>query len=600
MANNATVGTATIKLSFDGKNVTAELGAISKDVEDTGKKSGGKFGDAWSVAAGALMAKGISKAMSMVSANINKAISRVDTLNNFPKVMTNLGISSDDASVAISKMSEKLQGLPTNLDAAASAVQQFTSKNSDVKKSTDIFLALNNALLAGGQSTEIQATALEQISQAYAKGKPDMMEWRSLQTAMPGQLRQVAIAMGYGAEGVADLGEALRSGEVSMDDFMDTIIKLNTEGVDGFESFEQQAKNSTGGIQTAIDVMNSRITQGIAAVIDEIGSERISEIATGIGNAIKEVGKTIANVISFIVDNWNVIAPIIAVLGTVAGTVIAINTALKAYQATVNAAKAVQAAFNLVMNANPIFLLVTVISAVVAALIWFFTQTEVGKQIIQSFGEVIMNVFGAIVNFVSAAWDMIVSGAQGVWNAVTGIFSNLANFFGSIFGGAWERVKQVFSTGGQIFMGIVDGITNAFRTIVNAIIGGINRVVAIPFNAINGFLNTLKGIDILGVQPFGWIGTIDVPQIPTLAQGGYASGATQAIIGEAGQEVVLPLENNTDNWAGLLASTLVAEMEMEHMAGTGVNIEKQEFIINNQMDAEEIGRVMMQSIRRAA
>ena len=76
--------------------------------------------------------------------------------------------------------------------------------------------------------------------------------------------------------------------------------------------------------------------------------------------------------------------------------------------------------------------------------------------------------------------------------------------------------------------------------------------------------------------------------------------ATTAIIGEAGKEAVLPLENNTDNWAGLLANTLVDEMEREHIGGSGVNIEKQEFIINNQMDAEEIGRVMMQSIRRAA
>ena len=91
-------------------------------------------------------------------------------------------------------MSDKLSGLPTTLDQGASAVQRFTSANGDVEKSTDLFLALNNAILAGGASTEIQATALEQMSQAYAKGKPDMMEWRSLMTAMPAQLKQVADA----------------------------------------------------------------------------------------------------------------------------------------------------------------------------------------------------------------------------------------------------------------------------------------------------------------------------------------------------------------------------------------------------------------------
>jgi hypothetical protein len=72
------------------------------------------------------------------------------------------------------------------------------------------------------------------------------------------------------------------------------------------------------------------------------------------------------------------------------------------------------------------------------------------------------------------------------------------------------------------------------------------------------------------------------------------------MIGEDGAEAVLPLENNTDNWAGLLAQTLVAEMEIDNVGTGGLTIEKQEFIINNQMDAEEIGRVMMQSIRRSA
>ena len=78
-----------------------------------------------------------------------------------------------------------------------------------------------------------------------------------------------------------------------------------------------------------------------------------------------------------------------------------------------------------------------------------------------------------------------------------------------------------------------------------------------------------------------------------------ALNATTAIVGEAGKEAVLPLENNTDNWAGLLASTLVDEMEMESVGNREivVNMTNQ---ISNEMDAQDIGRVLMQSIRRAA
>ena len=91
----------------------------------------------------------ISSAISTINASIDGAISRIDTLNKFPKVMSNLGISSEDASKAINTLSDKLKGIPTTLDDAALAVQRFTSKNGDVKKSTEIFLAVNNALLAG-------------------------------------------------------------------------------------------------------------------------------------------------------------------------------------------------------------------------------------------------------------------------------------------------------------------------------------------------------------------------------------------------------------------------------------------------------------------
>ena len=256
-----------------------------------------------SIIAGLGITKLISTAMNEIKNSTDDAIKRLDTLNNFPKVMSNLGIASEDADKSIKKMSDRLSGLPTTLDQGASAVQRFTSANGNVEKSTDIFLALNNAILAGGASTEIQASALEQLSQAYAKGKPDMMEWRTALTAMPAQLKQVADAMGYVSSD--ELGEALRNGTISMDEFMDTITKLNTEGVDGFQSFEEQARNSTGGIATAISVAKTQIVKGVTDIINAL-NERFEDTKFGslsgfisqIGVKAKEGLDLIAKVIS--------------------------------------------------------------------------------------------------------------------------------------------------------------------------------------------------------------------------------------------------------------------------------------------------------------
>lgn len=164
-------------------------------------------------------------------------------------------------------------------------------------------------------------------------------------------------------------------------------------------------------------------------------------------------------------------------------------------------------------------------------------------------------VISPVANFFSGMWDKLKNGAKNAWAGIKSVFSTVANFFGDIFSKAWKKVKDIFSTGGKIFDGIKDGIVKAFKTIVNAIISGINKVVAIPFNGINWALNKIKSIEILGLKPFDWIHTISVPQIPKLAKGGITNGATLAEIGEAGREMVLPLESNTQ-WMDLLADKI--------------------------------------------
>ena len=231
-----------------------------------------------------IVALGIGK---LIASQMDDAVARLDALNNFPKVMSNLGISNEDAQASMTRLSDALVGLPTTLDSATMSVQRFTSANGNVKASTEMFLALNNAILSGGASADIQKSALEQLSQAYSKGKPDMMEWRTAMTAMPAQLKQVAIAMGYASSN--ELGEALRSGKVSMDEFMVKITELNKKGVNGFQSFEEQARNSTGGVSTSITNVKTAFTRGLADIMNAIGQSNIAGFFNGIAKAINTV-----------------------------------------------------------------------------------------------------------------------------------------------------------------------------------------------------------------------------------------------------------------------------------------------------------------------
>ena len=157
--------------------------SISRAMQTTGTSASNDFSGSFNkgigalgVAAGNLLASGIGKCVSVIGSSISGAIEKTDILENFPNVMSNLGIGADKAQASINRLNEKLLGLPTTLQAGASAVQRFAAINNDIDKSTEMFLALNNAILAGGASSEIQASALEQLSQSYSKGRMDMME----------------------------------------------------------------------------------------------------------------------------------------------------------------------------------------------------------------------------------------------------------------------------------------------------------------------------------------------------------------------------------------------------------------------------------------
>lgn len=158
---------------------------------------------------------------------------------------------------------------------------------------------------------------------------------------------------------------------------------------------------------------------------------------------------------------------------------------------------------------------------------------------IQKFTDIknsISNIWQQVFNKTSEIWqgikNKVKEGAQGARNGITSIFGNIPNWFRDKFSQAWQNVKNVFSTGGRIFDGIKDGILSGLKAIVNAIISGMNKVVSIPFNGLNSALKRIRNSEILGLKPFNWISTIQVPQIPRLAKGNVAYEETLAIFGE--------------------------------------------------------------------
>ena len=168
------------------------------------------------------------------------------------------------------------------------------------------------------------------------------------------------------------------------------------------------------------------------------------------------------------------------------------------------------------------------------------------------------NVGKPIKDKFSGVWKKLKSGAADAWGGIKTAFGTVSDWFKDTFSEAWQKVKDVFSTGGEVFTGIVDGISDAFKTVVNALIRGINAVVATPFNTINDMLQVLRDFSFAGKHPFEDLPWLDTPQIPELARGGIVDGRS-FIAGEDGAEAIIPLERNTEGLKKI-AQLLAAEI----------------------------------------
>lgn len=461
-------GTVTITFKGDDKDLEKKVNSIKADLTDS-------LGSIKNIVAGMGITQLIGKAFNTINASLDGAITRLDTMNNFPKVMKNLGINVEESEKAISILSDKLTGLPTTLDSATIGVQRLVSKNGDLKKSTDIFLAMNNAIIAGGANATIQSSAVEQLTQAYSKGKMDMMEWRTLQMAMPAQLKQVASAMGLEVD---ELGEMMRQGDMTqetMDEFVETIIKLNSEGVDGFANFEEQARGSVSGIATSITNMKTAIVRGTANMLKGLNDgltkaklPTIAEMIQIITQKINEVFKSVSNFLSNI--DWQAV---ISFFKTIMPLIVGVFTGLMAYKTITGVIMAVKTAMlllNAVMATNPIMLVVIAISALVGAFIYLWNTSKDFRNFWIGLGETIKNAFQTAVNWVKTkikecitAFNNFKDGVKNVIKSIGSFVSGVVNIGKNIVTGIWQGIQNAKSWLMSKVRGFAKSILNGIK-----------------------------------------------------------------------------------------------------------------------------------------
>ena len=183
---------------------------------------------------------------------------------------------------------------------------------------------------------------------------------------------------------------------------------------------------------------------------------------------------------------------------------------------------------------------------------WFAARwndiTTVLADVAKWFGDMFQKAWNALTNVFSSIGTWF--GER--WNDVTTALANVATWFGNIFKTAFEAVKNAFSTIGSFFSGVWNTVKNIFVNagqMVGSAVGGafksaVNAVLGTIENVVNGFIGMINGvIGLINKIPGVSLGGIGYVSLPRLARGGIVDSPTVAMIGEAGKEVVMPLEN---------------------------------------------------------
>lgn len=265
-------GKVSILVDVDGKQVKVLNEELDRVVQK-GKQGSSALKD-FAIGAGAF--KVASAAVDVLKQSIDKAISRFDTLEKFPRVMKAMGHSAEDVSRATDKLSNGIDGLPTTLDEVVSTAQQLTSITKDLNKSTDLTLSLNNAFLASGSSSADASRGLQQFTQMLSSGKVDLQSWKTLQETMPYALQKTAESFGFaGASAQRDFYSALQTGQITFDQFSNKLIELNG-GVGGFA---EMAKENSKGIATSFGNLRNAVAKGLANMLKAF--DELSKATTG-------------------------------------------------------------------------------------------------------------------------------------------------------------------------------------------------------------------------------------------------------------------------------------------------------------------------------
>ena len=387
---------------------------------------------------------------------------------------------------------ENINQLTDNNTALGSALKSTVMEMNPALKQYGSFASASEE---GAISVEMLDKAMQKLGKAGGEGVTTIGDaWDSFNETLSLALLPTLDALTPVISGLID----------KMSDWGESAGKTITNVIKYFQDLFQklQENAATLAFLEAWDNIKSAFDSIVSIIGDVINSflginTETAKNATSIDNVAKsiavfagkfsEVTEKIADFLKKISESKSAMDTLKGTLVVLASAFVAlkvingITKAFETYNKIVKIGTAIQGAFNAVMAINPFVALGIAIAAIVAGLVYFFTQTETGKKAWASFVDFLKRAWDGIVSFFSGIgqwfadiWNGVVDGAKGIWQGLVDWFSGIIQGIKD----AWNGVKEFFT-------GLWDGIVNIVKTVFTTI-------SSLVTNAYNWFITTFQ------------------------------------------------------------------------------------------------------------
>ena len=355
---------------------------------------------------------------------------------------------------------------------------------------------LRNVILSLQNPTDKAAACMEQLGLDVYDSEGNMRSLNDilgdLNMSMDGMTaaeKSNIIGQIFNKTDLSSVNALLANTGTTWDDLQQSII-------DSGGAAQQMADTQLDNLQGQITILKSAL-EGLAISFGELLMPAIKMIVGWVQqfvdwlNGMDEGTKKVITTVALLAA---ALGPVLIVVGKVVSAVGTIMTIVPKVAGVINTVKTAFAALNTTMLANPIFLIIAAITALVAAFIYLWNTNEDFRQfwinLWENVKEVAIAVWEAIKNFFAAAWEAISSTAQAVWNGIKDFFSGLWEGIKTIFSTVVEVIKTIITTYFNIYKTIITTVLNAIKTVFTTIWNGIKTVVTTVVTAIQTFITT--------------------------------------------------------------------------------------------------------------